>query len=220
MKAMAIRELENRLSAYLREVTAGEVVLVTDRGRVIADSSDRRPVAAAPHFGLRGARCRSRVPAPATATCPRRTGSADRHRVHLAGVSNRRHRHRITVAAADAQLLAANEAPILRLAARASLNGHVYCHTLVCVRFVWNARKAAANLRKHGVSFDEAATAFDDELGAYFPDTLHEDRFILLGYSRQQRLLYVVHAEVTADTIRIISARKATRHERTRYENG
>jgi uncharacterized DUF497 family protein len=88
------------------------------------------------------------------------------------------------------------------------------------VRFVWDPRKAKANLKKHGVSFDEASTAFDDELGAYFPDTLDEGRFILIGYSRHQRLLYVVHAEVTADAIRIISARKATKHERTRYENG
>jgi hypothetical protein len=91
---------------------------------------------------------------------------------------------------------------------------------IIGVRFVWNPRKAAANLRKHGVSFEEASTAFDDELGAYFPDTLHEDRFILIGYSRQRRLLYVVHAEVASDVIRIISARKATRHERTRYEDG
>jgi uncharacterized DUF497 family protein len=88
------------------------------------------------------------------------------------------------------------------------------------VRFVWDARKAAANRKKHGVSFEEASTAFDDELGAYFPDSLHDDRFILIGYSKRQRLLYVVHAEVTPDAIRIISARKATRHERTRYENG
>jgi len=88
------------------------------------------------------------------------------------------------------------------------------------VRFTWDARKAAANLKKHGVSFPEAATAFEDKLGAYYPDTLHEDRFILIGFSRLQRLLYVVHAEVAADAIRIISARKATRHERTRYENG
>ena len=87
------------------------------------------------------------------------------------------------------------------------------------VRFVWDKRKAAANLKKHGVSFEEAATAFDDNLGAYYPDSLHEDRFILIGYSRQQRLLYVVHAEVTLEAIRIISARKATKHEKTRYEN-
>ena len=87
------------------------------------------------------------------------------------------------------------------------------------MRFTWNTRKAASNLKKHGVSFTEAATAFDDELAAYYPDTLHEDRFILIGYSRRQRLLYVVHAEVQHDVIRIISARKATSHEKARYEN-
>lgn len=87
------------------------------------------------------------------------------------------------------------------------------------MRFVWDARKAGANLKKHGVSFQEASTAFEDELGAYYPDSLHADRFILIGYSRQQRLLYVVHAEVTPEAIRIISARKATRYEKTRYEN-
>ncbi len=87
------------------------------------------------------------------------------------------------------------------------------------LRFVWDARKAAAIRRRYGVSFDEAATASDDPLGAYYPDTLHDDRFILIGYSRRRRLLYVVHAEVMADAIRIISARKATKHDRTRYEN-
>jgi hypothetical protein len=87
------------------------------------------------------------------------------------------------------------------------------------VRFVWDPRKAAANLKKHGVSFEEASTAFDDPLGAYFPDRLHADRFIVIGYSRRQRLLYVVHAEVKGDTIRIISARKATKHEKARYES-
>ena len=87
------------------------------------------------------------------------------------------------------------------------------------MRFTWNARKAASNLKKHGVSFAEAATAFDDELAAYYPDTLHEHRFIQIGYSRRQRLLYVVHAEVQDDVIRIISARKATNHEKARYEN-
>jgi len=64
-----------------------------------------------------------------------------------------------------------------------------------------------------------ASTAFDDPLGAYYPDALHEDRFILVGYSKRQRLLYVVHAEVKVDVIRIISARTATTHEKTRYQN-
>lgn len=87
------------------------------------------------------------------------------------------------------------------------------------MRFVWDARKEAANLKKHGVSFEEAATAFDDPLGAYYPDMLHGNRFILIGYSRLRRLLYVVHAEVGAEVVRLISARKATRHEKTRYES-
>jgi uncharacterized DUF497 family protein len=90
---------------------------------------------------------------------------------------------------------------------------------IIVVRFEWSARKAASNLKKHGVSFEEAQTAFEDERGAYYPDALHETRFILIGYSRQQRLLYVVHAEVSIDTIRIISARKATKHEKAHYEN-
>lgn len=87
------------------------------------------------------------------------------------------------------------------------------------MRFVWDARKAASNLKKHGVSFDEASSAFADPLGAYYPDRLHEDRFVLIGYSHLQRLLYVVHAEVGMEAIRIISARRATRHEKARYEN-
>jgi hypothetical protein len=87
------------------------------------------------------------------------------------------------------------------------------------VQFTWDQKKAASNLRKHGVSFPEAATAFDDELGAYYPDSLHADRFILIGYSSRQNLLYVVHAEVRQDVIRIISARRATSHEKAHYEN-
>ena len=87
------------------------------------------------------------------------------------------------------------------------------------MRFVWDARKEAANLRKHSVSFEEASSAFEDPLGVYYPDSLHDDRFILVGYSQRQRLLYVVHAEVKIDRIRIISARKATKHEKARYEN-
>ena len=88
-----------------------------------------------------------------------------------------------------------------------------------CVRFSWDSKKARANLEKHGVSFEEAQTAFDDSLGAYYPDTLHAARFILIGYSGAHRLLYVVHAEVAADRIRIISARKATKHEKKAYQD-
>jgi uncharacterized DUF497 family protein len=75
---------------------------------------------------------------------------------------------------------------------------------------------------KGGCEPEEARRIFRggvDGLAAYYPDSLHEDRFILIGYSRRQRLLYVVYAEVMPDAIRIISARKATRHEKTRYEN-
>ncbi len=100
-----------------------------------------------------------------------------------------------------------------------SLAGPHVLYYIRFVRFEWDPKKAAANLRKHGVSFDEARTAFDDELGAYYPDTLHADRFILIGYSKPRRLLYVVYAEVKLDAIRIISARKATKHEKAHYEN-
>jgi uncharacterized DUF497 family protein len=87
------------------------------------------------------------------------------------------------------------------------------------VRFVWSARKAQSNLKKHGVSFEEASSAFADPLSAYYSDTLHSDRFILIGYSKLRRLLYVVHAEVQRDVIRIISARRATKYEKAHYEN-
>lgn len=87
------------------------------------------------------------------------------------------------------------------------------------MRFVWDKRKAARNAQKHGVSFEEAKTAFDDPLGAYYPDALHEERFVLIGYSSRPRLLYVVHAEVGESSVRIISARKATKHEKAHYEN-
>lgn len=93
------------------------------------------------------------------------------------------------------------------------------CITFIDVRFTWDAKKAATNASKHGVTFDEAVTAFEDAQGAYYPDSLHDDRFVLIGYSRRQRLLYVVHAEVGATTIRIISARRATSHEKAHYEN-
>jgi hypothetical protein len=89
----------------------------------------------------------------------------------------------------------------------------------IAVRFTWDPKKAKSNLKKHGVSFEEASTAFDDPTAAYYPDALSNARFILLGFSAKQRVLYVVFAEVQADAIRIISARKATKHEKDRYEN-
>jgi uncharacterized DUF497 family protein len=89
------------------------------------------------------------------------------------------------------------------------------------VEFEWDAAKARANLRKHGVSFDEARTVFYDEFAIQFFDEEHsgsEERFLLLGLSAGARLLLVCHCERTAgQTIRIISARKATRSERRFY---
>jgi len=88
--------------------------------------------------------------------------------------------------------------------------------------FEWDTEKAESNLQKHGVSFDEAATAFFDPLSITIPDPLHsveESRFVLTGLSQQQNHLVVVHAE-RGEKIRIISARLATPGERKKYESG
>jgi uncharacterized protein len=86
--------------------------------------------------------------------------------------------------------------------------------------FDWDPVKAAANLRKHGVAFAEAATAFADPLSITIPDPEHsvgEARFILIGVSFSGRLVVVAHAEAE-DSIVIISARSATNAERRSYE--
>ena len=88
------------------------------------------------------------------------------------------------------------------------------------MRFEWDRDKTVSNRRKHGVSFDEAVTAFCDPLGATFSDPDHsgeEDRMITVGYSAQERLLVVCHAE-RGGAVRIISARRATLRERKRHE--
>lgn len=89
------------------------------------------------------------------------------------------------------------------------------------IRFTWDDAKAADNLRKHGVSFEEAATVFSDENARFKHDPDHsqqEDRFILLGFSSKLRLLIVCHAYRDNDeVIRIISARRATSNERMSY---
>ena len=84
--------------------------------------------------------------------------------------------------------------------------------------FSWDERKAASNLRKHGVSFEEAATVFADPLALRIEDAADPARTLLLGASVRHRLLLVVHAQLDASTIRILSARRATSHERRRYE--
>ena len=88
------------------------------------------------------------------------------------------------------------------------------------MRFEWNARKAAANVRKHGVSFDEAASVFLDSLSATGDDpdhSLDERRFVTFGNSSSGRLLVVAHVHLD-DVVRIITARLATRAERKLYE--
>lgn len=87
--------------------------------------------------------------------------------------------------------------------------------------FEWDKSKATINLKKHGVSFEEAKSAFSDERAKLIADPDHsedEDRFILLGYSASMRLLVVCHCYRTDESIiRIISARKASRHEAASY---
>ena len=88
--------------------------------------------------------------------------------------------------------------------------------------YEWDPAKAAANLKKHGVSFEEAASIFLDELALTFWDPDHseeEEREITIGRSAEQRILFVAHT-AREDRIRIISARQATSQERRQYEEG
>lgn len=89
------------------------------------------------------------------------------------------------------------------------------------IRFRWDERKNATNRRKHGVSFEEAQSAFYDPFARVMPDPAHsemEDRFLLLGMSQRLRILVVCHCyREREEVIRIISARKATRNEATQY---
>ena len=90
------------------------------------------------------------------------------------------------------------------------------------MNFEWDYKTAAVNLAKHGISFEEAATGFGDPLSMTISDPDHseeEDRFILLGITYKGRLVVVVHTE-RDETIRIISARIATKAERRDYEKG
>jgi uncharacterized DUF497 family protein len=89
------------------------------------------------------------------------------------------------------------------------------------ITFEWDSAKARANERKHGVSFEEAQSVFYDDFARQFYDpesSEAEDRFLMLGKSNPARVLLVCHCERSRDVIRIISARKATRSERTYYE--
>jgi uncharacterized protein len=90
------------------------------------------------------------------------------------------------------------------------------------MEFEWNPDKAIINLKKHNISFQEATTVFDDSLSVTFPDPDHstgESRYVIIGMSRLGQLLVVSHTDREART-RIISARRASRHERRFYEEG
>lgn len=90
------------------------------------------------------------------------------------------------------------------------------------MKIEWNPNKAKLNTKKHGVSFEEAATALSDPMSVTGSDPDHsvdEERYITFGLSERKRLLVVSHTE-EGETIRIISARKATKGERELYEEG
>ncbi len=90
------------------------------------------------------------------------------------------------------------------------------------MKFEWDPKKARSNLRKHEVSFEEAATALRDTMSATGPDPDHsitEDRYVTFGVSERGRLLVVAHTD-KGDTVRIISARVASKGERKIYEEG
>lgn len=94
--------------------------------------------------------------------------------------------------------------------------------TINNMRFEWNNEKAASNLAKHRVSFEEAKTVFDDPLYIDFYDPDHsedEERYLIVGQSNRERLLIVSYTE-RKDSIRLISAREVTRTEREAYEEG
>lgn len=89
------------------------------------------------------------------------------------------------------------------------------------MNFQWHPSKAESNLKKHGISFDEAKTVFDDPLQIHFTDNPHsigEQRYLCLGMSDQGRVLTIIYTEERDETIRIISTREATKREKKRYE--
>ena len=90
------------------------------------------------------------------------------------------------------------------------------------MEFKWDPEKAAANVKRRGISFNEAGSVLEDPLSTTYPDEAHseeETRFLTIGASHRGRVLVVAHTE-RHDTIRIITARRATRREREFYEQG
>ena len=92
------------------------------------------------------------------------------------------------------------------------------------IKFEWDRAKALANLKKHGITFEEAQSVFYDDYAIQFFDNEHsdnEERFLLLGTSSNAKLLLVCHCERdSGDVLRIISARKATKRESAHYLGG
>jgi hypothetical protein len=87
------------------------------------------------------------------------------------------------------------------------------------ITFIWDVDKAVANLRKHGIAFEQAAEAFFDPFLKVVDASRHEEaRDAIIGMDTRWNLLFVVHLELEDDAIRLISARKATRRERAHYE--
>ncbi len=89
------------------------------------------------------------------------------------------------------------------------------------MEFEWDTQKADSNLKKHGITFEEAASVFGDYLSLTYPDSAHsiqEERFIIIGLSDKNRILIISHTQRN-ERIRIISARAATKRERDFYES-
>ena len=95
-------------------------------------------------------------------------------------------------------------------------------YSVFMIKFEWDTAKAASNKKKHGVSFEEAQSVFYDEFAVRFLDednSVSEERFLMLGFSDEARLLIVCHCERDqGNIIRIISARKATKNESNYYQ--
>lgn len=86
------------------------------------------------------------------------------------------------------------------------------------MQFTWDPKKAATNLQKHGVSFEEATTVFADPLALIEADAVHAERSVMIGQSAKRRMVFTVFVELSDDIIRIISARRAIKRERRQYE--
>ncbi len=88
-------------------------------------------------------------------------------------------------------------------------------------QYDWDKNKAKSNLKKHGISFEEAIAVLQSKMTTVFEDSDHsEKRFVAIGYSATARLLVVIYCYREEDVVRIISARKATKKERLQYEKG